>query len=133
MLLKPFDFGIIIPAFGLVLASFFFVYSGAADQSIIHLKAESGEWLFPQDAVETITVQGPLGDTVIAIQGGAARVLSSPCANQTCVAAGAIHSHGQWTACLPNKVMVYIDGTAALGDSGRRGAGDESGVDATVW
>jgi hypothetical protein len=131
MLFKPFDFGILIPALGAVLVSFFAVYSGAGAQYIIHLKGEGGEWVFPEDAAETVTVSGPLGDTLVEIQNGAARVISSPCANQTCVAAGRIHSPGQWAACLPNKVMVFIGGEAG-GAAPVRSPG-ESGVDAAAW
>ena len=71
-------------------------------------------------------LHGPLGETVVAIEGGTARVLSSPCANQTCVAAGALTHGGQWTACLPNEVMVRISGEAASRDN-------SDAVDAGAW
>jgi len=122
MLLKPFDFGLAIPLFGLVIASFFVVYTGIGDHGVVKLKGESGEWVFPMDTVETTGISGPLGDTVITINEGAARVTSSPCMNQTCVAAGAIRLPGQWLACLPNRVMVYIDKGTSSDD-----------VDATTW
>lgn len=131
MLLRPFDFGILIPAFGAVLASFIVVYSGTDTRYSIHLKGEAGEWIFPKDAAETLSVAGPLGDTIVAINNGAARVLSSPCANQTCVASGLIRSPGQWAACLPNRVMVFIgEGTAPANSPADR---DGTGVDAAVW
>jgi len=75
---------------------------------MVFLKGEGGEWVFPVDAVETLTVAGPLGDTVVEINGEGARVIASPCLNQTCVAAGVVRSSGQWAACLPNRVMLYI-------------------------
>lgn len=129
MLLKPFDFGILISAFGAVLASFVFAYSGADARYTIRLQGAGAEWVFPQDAEEIVTVAGPLGDTVVAIKNGAACVLSSPCVNQTCVAAGVIRHQGQWTACLPNKVMVFIEGAEARNPMGR----DTSDVDAAAW
>jgi hypothetical protein len=130
MLVKLFDFGILIPALAVVIASFFFAYSGAENQPLISLKGEDGEWVFPLDADETVTVRGPLGDTVIEIRKGAARFVSSPCANQTCVMTGAVHSHGQWAACLPNKVMLYIEANAA-GKKQKRS--DDGDIDAVVW
>jgi hypothetical protein len=133
MLLKPFDFGILIPAFGAVLASFFLVYSGADTQRTIYLQGDGGEWVFSPDAVETVTVAGPLGDTVVAIQGGQIRVLSSPCANQTCVAAGAIHAPGQWAACLPNRVMVFVLGESPPRPAAGRFQNGGANVDATAW
>jgi hypothetical protein len=127
MLIKPFDFGIIIPALGAVIASFIFAYSGASAQSGITVKGERNEWVFPPDASETVTVPGPLGNTLIEIHEGRARFLSSPCANQTCVAMGAVDSQGEWAACLPNKVMLYI------APEKRGSAADERDVDAAAW
>jgi hypothetical protein len=122
MLFKPLDFGIAIPAMGMVIASFFLVYAGANEYRMVYLKSESGEWVFPADTVETVVVSGPLGDTIVAIQGGAARITDSPCMNQTCVTAGAVRLAGQWAACLPNRVMVYIgEGTI------------DNEIDASVW
>ena len=95
MPIKPLDFAIMIPALAIVAASFIFAYAGAAYQSGISIKAEGGEWMYPTDTTETITVSGPLGDTVIGIDNSRARVLSSPCSNQICVTSGAIASHGQ--------------------------------------
>ena len=108
-MLKPLDFGITIPLLGIVAASFVAAYSGAGrGGGAVFLKGEGGEWVFPVDAVETLTVAGPLGDTVVEINGEGARVIASPCLNQTCVAAGVVRSSGQWAACLPNRVMLYI-------------------------
>jgi hypothetical protein len=59
----------------------------------------------------------------VLIDGGAARIVSSPCRNQLCVAAPPIRRHGQWTACLPNQVMVSVENKSAPSD----------GVDITTW
>ena len=85
--------------------------------------ASEQEWIFPLDAEETVTVQGPLGDTVVRIHGNKAWVESSPCANQTCVAMGHADSRGGWVACLPNSVFFLIEGS------------NESGyyLDSTSW
>ncbi|MDR2479428.1 MAG: NusG domain II-containing protein [Treponema sp.] len=130
---KPFDFCVIIPALGLTLAAVFFVYSGAEPEYTINLKGEGGEWIFSRSASETVSVSGPLGVTLVEIRNGAARVVSSPCANQTCIAAGSIRSYGQWAACLPNRVMLYIGGPAGGKTPVSRNAGSEADVDAGVW
>ena len=122
MLLKPIDIGIVFLAFGAVAVSFFLTYSGSNGTSLVNVRGESGLWVFPLDSVESMAVSGPLGDTVVEIGGGAARITSSPCVNQTCVSAGRIHAPGQWAACLPNRVMMYIDEGKTNND-----------VDAAVW
>ncbi|MDR2921932.1 MAG: NusG domain II-containing protein [Treponema sp.] len=122
MLLKPFDFGIVLCALAAVAASFFLTYSASSGLSLVNVRGEKGLWVFPLDAAESAVVSGPLGDTIVEVGGGAARIVSSPCVNQTCVSAGFIHAPGQWAACLPNRVMVYIDE-----------GGENSNVDAAVW
>jgi hypothetical protein len=122
MPLKPFDTGIVLLALGAVVASFFLTYSGANGPGLVNVQTEKGLWVFPIDSAESMVVSGPLGDTVVEIAGGAARITSSPCLNQTCVSAGPVHAQGQWTACLPNRVMLYID-------EGEK----KSDVDASAW
>jgi len=119
---KPLDFLVTIPAFGAVVVSFFLAYAGSDGQTSVFLKTENGEWVFPVDANETINAEGPLGTTVVEISNGSARITVSPCVNQTCVAGGSVRSPGRWTACLPNRVMLYIG-------EGER----DKDIDATAW
>lgn len=62
------------------------------------------------EATETVAVYGPLGVTVVRIGDNRAWVESSPCVSQTCVASGFIFRQGQWAACLPNNVLIIIEG-----------------------
>ncbi|MDR2534845.1 MAG: NusG domain II-containing protein [Treponema sp.] len=108
MVFKPFDFGALGAVLSVTVLSAVFIYAGKGSQQRVIIKGPKDQWLFPQDAVEIISVPGPLGDTLVAIQDKQVRVKASPCDNQTCVAAGAIQFRGQWIACLPNKVLVSI-------------------------
>jgi hypothetical protein len=120
--IKLVDWVVAIAVLCAVAASFFAAYSGSAGSSTVTLKSENGEWVYPLDAVETVKVPGPLGETIVEIGGGEARVSASPCVNQTCVSTGAVRRQGQWTACLPNRVMLYISE-----------GNDENNVDAIAW
>jgi hypothetical protein len=75
----------------------------------VSVSGSEGRWLYPLNAVETIRVTGPVGDTIVHIEDGMARVVYSSCRNQLCVAASPVRKHGQWIACLPNQVLVSID------------------------
>jgi hypothetical protein len=121
--LKPLDFLIIGISSVLTALLAFSVYGRSQDAARVILRGEGKTWVFPLDAEERIRVPGPLGETVVEISGGRSRVLSSPCANQTCVAAGQVYRQGQWTACLPNRVFVYIEGS---------GEGDAD-LDSATW
>jgi hypothetical protein len=125
--IRPLDYAALIFAAALTAGSAIFVYTGAGNENNIVISGPGGGWIFPQEAEEIVAVPGPLGNTVIEVKNYRVRVLSSPCANQSCVAAGTIHSYGQWIACLPNKVLVSVE-------SKRRGAfKSEDEVDGTVW
>jgi len=65
------------------------------------------------------TVQGPLGETVIEVRGGRIRIAESPCPHQICVRTGWIDRAGCMIVCLPNRVVVRVEG--------------EAGVDAVSW
>lgn len=66
---------------------------------------------------QAIDVSGPLGSTRIEVRGGRVRVLSSPCARQTCRHGGWIGTAGEMLVCVPNEVVVRLAG-------GRSGAPD---------
>jgi hypothetical protein len=56
----------------------------------------------------TVTVKGPLGESVIEINKGKVRMKSSPCPDQICVFQGWIDRGA--IICLPNKVIVSVTG-----------------------
>jgi hypothetical protein len=110
--LKTLDFAVIALSLAITAGAAFAVYARPPALARAHIRGEGRSWIFPLDAEERIRVPGPLGETVVEIRGGRVRVLSSPCVNQTCVAAGHIHRQGEWAACLPNRVFVAIEGSA---------------------
>jgi hypothetical protein len=127
-MLRPLDYAALALAVAAAAGSAAALSGGGEARFVV--RADGGVWVFPLDARETLAARGPLGDTVIELRDGAARVLSSPCANQSCVAAGAARSPGAWLACLPNRVMVSVD-TGAGPEPPPDGAA--RGVDVTAW
>ncbi|GAB1484571.1 NusG domain II-containing protein [Treponema sp.] len=120
-----FDYIAVLLSLFITLSVTFFVYGpglGSQSELSVIIEANGQSWVYPLDSTETIAVQGPLGDTLVEIHEGSAHVLSSPCQNQTCVAAGEIHEANQWIACLPNAVFVRIEGKSSEGD-----------IDAGTW
>jgi len=105
------DIFIVLLTAGFVFFSAYRVYIRPQGQTRVLVRGQGLEWVFPIDAEETVVVPGPLGDTVVRIGDGHAWVESSPCENQTCVAGGRVARQGQWTACLPNNVLLMIEGT----------------------
>ncbi|MGI6677800.1 MAG: NusG domain II-containing protein [Dehalobacterium sp.] len=54
------------------------------------------------------TVQGPLGDTIVQVREGEARIIDSPCPDKICVRAGWIKLAGQSAICVPNRIILRI-------------------------
>jgi hypothetical protein len=70
---------------------------------------------------------------VVELRNGEARVIASPCTNQLCVAAGAVRSHGQWIACMPNKVLVSVTGSGADPSPETGSFRDLDEIDGSSW
>lgn len=68
-------------------------------------------------SARTLTVAGPLGNTLIEIQPGRARVARDPSPRQLCVKQGWLSRAGEMTLCLPNQVSVEIRGAVRAYDS----------------
>jgi len=116
MPLKIPDILIILLGLGLIGFSAFAAYVSPEVSTRVLIQGQDRLWIFPLDAEETVIVSGPLGDTVIKIHDNQAWVESSPCDNQTCVAAGHIRQPRAWTACLPNNVFLMIEGNNETGN-----------------
>jgi len=71
----------------------------------------------PLSEERTVEVPGPLGETIVEVREGTTRVVSSPCPDKVCIAMGTASRPGEALVCVPNGVVVRIDG-------GRRGGPD---------
>jgi hypothetical protein len=112
MKLRLFDYFAIILSAAVVGASAWFAYAGSARAGDVVVEASGKQWMYPLSTARRVTVPGPLGDTVVVIEAGSARVVDSPCPDKLCVAMAAVSKPGQWIACLPNKVFVRVRGTS---------------------
>ncbi|GHD61614.1 NusG domain II-containing protein [Jeongeupia chitinilytica] len=65
-------------------------------------------------ATRTLRVPGPLGDTVIEVAAGKARIAADPSPRQYCVREGWLMRAGEAAICLPNRTSIEL-----LGEGGR--------------
>ena len=110
MKLKALDILAIALSFAVVAAFSVAAYGGRGAAGQVVVESSGARYFFPlgQDRVERIP--GPRGDTIVEVHAGSARVIDSPCPDKVCVASGSISRTGQWIACLPNRVLVRIEG-----------------------
>jgi hypothetical protein len=82
---------------------------GRAEQAVVESAGQSATYTLSDSLI--VRVSGPRGTTSIAITAGSARVMSSPCVNQICVLAGSLSRAGDLAACVPNQVLLRLEGS----------------------
>lgn len=90
--------------------AFFFSFRGNSVTRKLIIYSGEDEYLYPLDRDGTYRIKGRLGESVICVQEGKAFFSESPCPNKICVETGKISRSGDFAACLPNDVMIVIDG-----------------------
>jgi len=65
---------------------------------------------FSLEEKRLIPVAGKLGTTRVEIADKVVRVLDSPCPHKVCVKSGPISRSGETLVCLPNRVVIRIEG-----------------------
>ncbi|WP_217909531.1 NusG domain II-containing protein [Desulfosediminicola flagellatus] len=109
-IIKPFDYALIVVVCVAIAIISFRVYAVDNRPPMVSVKSESGLSLYTIETERHVEVDGPLGITHIEIADGKARVVSSPCRDKLCLLKGDLVKNGDWTACMPNKVYVGIQG-----------------------
>ena len=62
-----------------------------------------------------VAIPGPHGETVVAIRDGRACVVSASCPNKVCMGMGAAARQGELIACVPNALLLRVEGGADAG------------------
>jgi hypothetical protein len=91
------------------------VAAGGKNASVLVVTATSGEYRYALGKNISAAIGGALGDSMIAIENGRARFVDSPCENKLCVLHAPLSDSGHWSACLPNQIMLRIEGTSEQG------------------
>jgi hypothetical protein len=85
-----------------------------------HVVIRSGGKIFceaPLSRDQRIAVPGPLGESIVVIEKGRARIASDPSPRQYCVRQGWLEQAGEIAVCLPNEVSVELAGSRKKYDS----------------
>ncbi len=83
--------------------------SGEGDSVTVIVDGEVQQRL-PLKVDQTVTVAGPLGETTLRISEDRVWIENAPCPHKTCMRMGKIHSTGQVIVCVPNRILLRIDG-----------------------
>jgi hypothetical protein len=90
---------------------FFSMFVQAEPGAVVEIHNSTGLYqVIGLDEDATISVPGPLGDSVLRIKGGKVSMVSSPCPTKVCINTGEIRYAGEGIVCIPNKVYAVIRG-----------------------
>lgn len=94
----------------LAFASLWLSLGRSTGRYVMIYEGETLAYSAPLGQQRRIALHGPLGETLVEIVDSQARVISSPCARKICIGMGSIHRNGDLLACVPNRVVVRIEG-----------------------
>ena len=66
--------------------------------------------VYPLSRDQVLYLEGPMGRSRVEIARQGARIATSPCPEQRCVLQGWIRRQGEVAACLPNHLVLRIEG-----------------------
>ena len=110
MRLRILDYILIFISIAAAVTAGIYVYAGDGGPLRVRIKAADSEYVYSLDEEREVAVEGPLGTTYVHIHDGHAAIVDSPCPNKLCIQAGELDENGEWSACMPNKVFVQIEG-----------------------
>ncbi|MDQ6960510.1 MAG: NusG domain II-containing protein [Mariprofundaceae bacterium] len=90
---------------------------GEAMVTIYHGQTQLAQYPLHTQKPVHFMAKGELGDSEIVIDGKGVYFLESPCRNKLCILAGHKHKIGDMIACVPNRILVAINGTAKRFDA----------------
>ncbi len=116
-LLRPGDWAAALAAALVVGVSFPLLWTGGrAERAVVRLDGRVVAE-FPLSSPRRYAVAGPLGETLIEIAPGRARVLSDPGPRQYCVKQGWLTRPNAIAICAPNHVSLSLSGRDPSHDS----------------
>ncbi len=108
--LKLFDYIALLFSLLITVSAAVYVYAGSSGPLRVRIQTAERTYVYSLEEDRRVEVEGPLGTTYVEIHEGHAAIVKSPCPNKLCIQAGELHNNGDWSACMPNKVFVQIEG-----------------------
>lgn len=110
--LKLFDFFIILIFMAAIAVSATKIFSDKSKAKILMIQTHDEKFAYSMEKDTTLEIPGLIGRSRIIIKDGEAWFEDSPCDNKICIEAGKINRQNQWAACLPNGIIIFIEGKA---------------------
>ncbi len=109
-LLTPFDRKLLYIVTVLVALSFTLLLYRTDGARVVVSANDKIVFVAPLNQDRQVELDGPLGTTVLRIEHGGVRIISSPCPRKVCISMGKASQAGDLIACVPNQLVVRIEG-----------------------
>lgn len=86
------------------------------DKTLTAVITADGETVTEIELTDSTKEEIKINDTIIKIDGKSVSFAESNCPDKTCIRTGKLDSAGDSSACVPNRVSVYIKGEKTQGD-----------------
>ena len=86
------------------------VFTKKSGSRILMVQTQGERYAYSVEKNMRLEFSGPCGKSIIIIENEEAWFENSDCENRICVESGKISRQNQWAACLPNGIIIYIEG-----------------------
>lgn len=94
----------------LSLAGMFLVAAAPAGSRVVVIADGQTRFTASLDQLQETDIEGPLGRSRLLINEQGASITSSPCPRKICISMGPASTSSDLIACVPNRILVRIDG-----------------------
>lgn len=108
--MTPGDWLVVLALLGISLAGIAWLAAAPTGSRVVVTCGDQTCFTAGLDQDRSVDLDGPLGRTHLVIDAKGAYVTSSPCPRKVCMAMGPAKRSGDLLACVPNRIMVRIEG-----------------------
>lgn len=107
---KPADF-LFLAASVILIALSLLVLKGNNDPvAKAVIKVKDAEYIYPLNQSRELEFEGELDKAHLIIHDGCIEFVQSPCRDKVCIHMGQARKEGDFLACLPNRIIVTVEG-----------------------
>ncbi len=108
--IRPFDIPILFTFAAMTVFFSAKLFCVKSESKTLMVQIGADKFAYSMEKELHLEFEGLLGKSHITVSKGEAWFDDSPCDNKICVESGKISRPNQWAACLPNGIIIYIEG-----------------------
>lgn len=108
--MRPLDYFILLIFLAVMGFAAMKVFTKKSGSRILMVQTQGERYAYSMEKNMRLEFSGPCGKSIIIIENEEAWFEHSDCENRICVESGKISRPNQWAACLPNGIIIYIEG-----------------------